>query len=273
MPRHSMLPRFLPKLVVAFVMGSVLNLVVAWLAAYRADWTNAFSYRHNWGQPATAEVRDQGSGLGVNYNVEWRAAFGAAVRDTTIELWEFRSFVVRVTPEYEPLDYDFFSNQADPGARWAWSVRGPYSWGVPARHDELVALLPSVGKVERIETAAGFPALAFCSESDRADWFTPMMPHRWGLALPAHKHPRTIQGAGLPFRVLPYKPIWSGLLLNTLVYVLLWLGFSHLMRGTLRARRRHRGRCPRCAHDLAHDYRAGCPECGWRREPMTPKPA
>lgn len=34
---------------------------------------------------------------------------------------------------------------------------------------------------------------------------------------------------------------------------------------------RHLGRrCPACGYDLQHLRTPGCPECGWRREPITP---
>ncbi len=32
-----------------------------------------------------------------------------------------------------------------------------------------------------------------------------------------------------------------------------------------RGDRMRRGRCPSCAYDLQHDFRTGCPECGWDR--------
>jgi len=67
--------------------------------------------------------------------------------------------------------------------------------------------------------------------------------------------------------VLPLRPIWPGLVLNTLLYALvLWL----LYRGSFVLRRhirRKRGRCPKCGYDLRGQLPgAGCPECGWNRQ-------
>lgn len=64
-------------------------------------------------------------------------------------------------------------------------------------------------------------------------------------------------------RALPYRPIWSGLLLNALVFVVLArIAFAvpvhwRQWRGNRRARM---GRCRVCGHQVIS--RASCPECG-----------
>ena len=71
---------------------------------------------------------------------------------------------------------------------------------------------------------------------------------------------------GFP-RVLPYRPIWLGMLINTLFYaILLYLAIagSGALRRLIRLKR---GRCPRCGYDLRGALQAGCPECGWNRQP------
>jgi hypothetical protein len=66
-------------------------------------------------------------------------------------------------------------------------------------------------------------------------------------------------------RLLPVRPEWTGLLLDTVFYALILSTFAFY--GPLRRHRRtRRGRCARCAYDLAGDLEAGCPECGWRRD-------
>jgi hypothetical protein len=67
---------------------------------------------------------------------------------------------------------------------------------------------------------------------------------------------------------VPYKPIWSGLLVNTLCFAMVtWL--------TLRAasavrsrRRRRRGVCEQCRYPLRGTSR--CPECGWAASRQAP---
>jgi len=76
-------------------------------------------------------------------------------------------------------------------------------------------------------------------------------------------------------RALPLRPIWPGLLIDTLFYGVLWFGMIVGFGALSRAIRRKRGRCPNCGYDLrghtdhGRDGRAtsggGCPECGWGR--------
>jgi len=65
--------------------------------------------------------------------------------------------------------------------------------------------------------------------------------------------------------VVPYRPLWIGTVLNSILYsapvFFLWM----VVVGGRRLRRFERGHCPRCNFDLRHDLTAGCPECGWRR--------
>jgi hypothetical protein len=66
-------------------------------------------------------------------------------------------------------------------------------------------------------------------------------------------------------RAIPLLPIWPGLLIDTGFYSLLW-AVPIIGLPMLRVRRRRRkGRCPKCAYDLQHAFKTGCPECGWQR--------
>ena len=71
------------------------------------------------------------------------------------------------------------------------------------------------------------------------------------------------------WRALPYQPIWTGVVVNTILYApLVWL----LTVGPFTARRmirRRRGHCIKCCYDLRGDFSVGCPECGWRREVVS----
>jgi hypothetical protein len=62
----------------------------------------------------------------------------------------------------------------------------------------------------------------------------------------------------------PYLPLWRGVAINTLVLgspALLLL----LVAPMCASRRRRKGKCPRCAYDLKHDFARGCSECGWNK--------
>jgi hypothetical protein len=68
-------------------------------------------------------------------------------------------------------------------------------------------------------------------------------------------------------------PIWGALAIDGILYgTALWLlyqstfGLRRFLREASRARR---GCCVQCGYDLRFDLAAGCPECGWRRQPST----
>lgn len=76
--------------------------------------------------------------------------------------------------------------------------------------------------------------------------------------------------------VLPLQPIWSGLLLNTLIFGVAWFALLSIPGAIRHVVRMRLGRCPSCGYDLrghapgphSPSERAwaarGCPECGWR---------
>jgi len=64
-------------------------------------------------------------------------------------------------------------------------------------------------------------------------------------------------------RVLPYRPLWKGVLVNSLTYGVCWffgVGGTRAIRQSLR---RRRGACFNCGYELAGlPDQARCPECG-----------
>ena len=74
-------------------------------------------------------------------------------------------------------------------------------------------------------------------------------------------------------RALPLNPLWTGLIVNTLVFGSAWLIVMLLLSGA-RRRRLAPGRCPACGYDRA-GLAAGsvCPECGGNGggEPTVPR--
>ena len=123
---------------------------------------------------------------------------------------------------------------------------------------------PRGGDTDWRETeASGWPLLALASVHERTASFT--RERSWGIPLPGkntRKLGNGLFGPGSP-RVLPLRPLWTGLCLDTLLYALAWLALL-LIPPTLRTRsRRRRNRCTHCNYDrtgLAPS--AVCPECG-----------
>jgi hypothetical protein len=72
---------------------------------------------------------------------------------------------------------------------------------------------------------------------------------------------------------IPLRPIYTGLVINTLLYATIW--YALYLTLTLPRRffkevtRLRRGQCIGCGYDLGYDFVQGCPECGWRRDRLT----
>ncbi len=83
-----------------------------------------------------------------------------------------------------------------------------------------------------------------------------------GLSVPHPQNPEltTWRGYGV---VLPYRPIWPGLLANTAIFATPWAVLLFGVPLMRRTTRRQRGRCVRCGYDLrGTPTQSPCPECG-----------
>ena len=62
-------------------------------------------------------------------------------------------------------------------------------------------------------------------------------------------------------RVIPLRPLWIGLLVDTALYACIVFGFVESVRLAIRALRTRPGHCRRCRYDL-RGLSGKCPECG-----------
>lgn len=67
-------------------------------------------------------------------------------------------------------------------------------------------------------------------------------------------------GTTLSFIVLPYAPIWKGVVVNTGIYAAIAYVLFFARQHIVRTRRRLRSLCLACGYPVAGQYR--CPECG-----------
>lgn len=149
-----------------------------------------------------------------------------------------------------------------------WSVAGPLAWGHLAH--ALDEFRGGSSSVRGLEEARGWPALAMAIEYTGFDAYKPArLGVEGGIALPpaSSTHSQSWTAAIGPdaatVRALPARPIWPGLLADTLFYAVLFAGLHQLVGWGKRARRRGRGRCAACGYDItgiADDE--PCPECG-----------
>jgi hypothetical protein len=115
----------------------------------------------------------------------------------------------------------------------------------------------------------GWPFLAFHTEFEqREDLPQPRIDLHGAVLIPAGTVPFVSRSFGLPFR-----PIWTGLLGDTLAYATVWAAAAIGARAWRHTRRRRRGFCPACGYDLRYNIAAGCPECGWNRKATSATPA
>jgi hypothetical protein len=154
------------------------------------------------------------------------------------------------------------------GRRASVAVEAPPAWSTMSQRPEDDPVLRS-----RREEAFGWPQPALMSEIIQPQ---PGFVVQVIDAIDLGPHPRQ-WGVRL---YLPTRPIWRGMIVNTIFYGCLWwialsllIAASGMLRALPAALRRRRGRCPRCGYDLRGRFDEGCSECGWRRtlktEPQT----
>lgn len=89
------------------------------------------------------------------------------------------------------------------------------------------------------------------------------------ISLPTQLRPVSNFKVSIPIAksvLLPYHPIWAGLVFNTIFYgCVVWILLS-IKRAYRHARRMRKGNCPMCSYNLEFVFVDGCPECGWRKD-------
>ncbi len=163
-------------------------------------------------------------------------------------------------PNRGRLDFPFRN-----GPFFAWAIGGDRAWG--RLYNEPLTSLEEVRRFSGFECAAGFPALSAWHGLNVKRDDTATTPG--GIRLP---DPTGMVNAAYEVRAIPYRPIWPGLIFNTIFYALLAFVTHRLLRTIREHRRFTKGRCPTCRYDLNANFAPGCPECGWRREATQPAP-
>ncbi len=237
------------KLVVFLLLGAVVNVAVAWSSVWWAPLPTV-------GTPG----RFAGSAQGKDYKflrVHRDRRLGAErLTSTWIDptAWQVSLSFLRDSPHEEPEDL------------------------VPAWGEFLLPSNAYAGWTfhTRIVEARGWPIL--CAVSEYAHCRTPLdgwndrsidqsVEHFPNGVLISHaaRHRRSSESLDYStLRQLPFYPLFSGFLINTLFYAtVLWFPFAPFaIRRLIRWRRASRGLCVRCGYDLRHADHDVCPECG-----------
>ncbi len=179
------------------------------------------------------------AGAVVNVAVAWACAvmsqtlnLGGAQRTTEAD----RSWWKKHAPPGFALDPQGMHHSAGVGkdTRHLWETYQP---------------TPAVGGDMVVRIRAGWPALTL----EGAVWQDGRF-HR-ELRRDLLKYPGFFPG-------LPLRPIWPGLVVNTVIYAVFLWALSRLPFAVQRYVRVRRGLCPACGYDLRHGEHEACPECG-----------
>jgi hypothetical protein len=83
----------------------------------------------------------------------------------------------------------------------------------------------------------------------------------WGVPL-RHDTTRGSRNSLADLRMVPWKPVWPGLLADTALYAGAWWCLLLIPRTIASRYRRRQGSCPSCGYDMAGLESRVCPECG-----------
>jgi len=237
---HRYMKRHIWILIIALLIGSIVNIVVAWLVAIYHP------VMHKLILPDDKEIRSGQGIVSFSYSVgEYRTA----------KIYQYNWIgkgLKHVTRE-----------DATSAGLPKWAVLNPEFSGVE--------VYPLAYRYE----ATGWPMISFVCATFQPIATGPQVHVVGGIELDFLPRRMTIvlsmtAGRILP-TILPTKPIPSGLVVNTLVYSLaawILLAGPFFVRRVLRARRRQ---CARCGYPIGAS--AVCTECGSRvmDEPITIK--
>jgi hypothetical protein len=129
---------------------------------------------------------------------------------------------------------------------------------------------------DRMIEARGWPLLAMWGErnanvsSSALATKRPTMLYTSGLGgMGSTGPPMPTSTASVLTPLLPLRPIWGNFIINSVIlavlFRLIYFTLAVPRRFVLELSRMRRGSCLKCGYQLGFDFRAGCPECGWRR--------
>jgi len=239
--------RWLPRILLFLLLGAIVNVLVAWIAAAFAPPRGTFRMSQR--------------------TLEWRG--------DVINWWQGHCpFFETSVPRHE-----YYAKHAE--RLMASGPLGDALETINAAGIEFVFVQgtvvgsPHLGEVSLRRTRSGWPCLAM----EAARWsYEPWGNARRsckavrGIAIdpPILSHTHQYFTTRMDGRLLPTRPVWPGFIVNVLFYAaILWLLLLvvSLPFALRRWRRTRRGLCPKCAYPVGTSDR--CTECGGAVTPRT----
>jgi hypothetical protein len=251
MQRSRLISRWI---ILPLALGFITTIAVAWSLA-------AWLPQKNWQRRDILTPTPERFSL---FATEFRAC-GAMRREWKRSGYSDDIYLLSHLSAFEAIEDPRHSTSLDDSPRWP-------RWG----DIEAVRIKPEFFPAVGCEHATGWPALAawYSMRFDRANAGRIDLSIRGGVHLP-HEPSRIERLTTLVdvprVRALPLRPIWPGLILDTLFYATAWLIPRGGIRAARRWSRRHRARCGPCGYNLAGlPTGTPCPECGHRPHPLSP---
>ena len=217
--------RSLKRLIICLVTGTLLTISITWFFAYRnTSGTSPQRFRFHPDQPTW-------SGTLSRTFCSWRIGFVPAndiwfsdytYMDGMLPYWSR----ARTRPSSEVFD--------DPRGAWF----SEYGWGWPF-------ICGTTFQRGYVQTSEGEP--------DRS---------RPREVVSGFRVADTGQNVPVPYKLLPLRPVYPGLIGNIVCYSLLAYLVLFVFFDVRYIIRLKRGRCPQCGYDLQGADHEACPECG-----------
>jgi len=227
MRRESIAVRLVVRGGVFIALGLITTIIVAWLLVFAVDLGDG-SVRFYGASRARDPARGEGTGFvgSMNSRALGSRSHWCGVGPTPP--------AVLGGPMGAPVDVTQFAP--------AWAERAVFPWLVGDRP------WPGPGSSETTMVAGrGWPMIAlWCEASGTAAAATPA----GGIVLPSWEASRARD------RMLPYRPVWAGLAVDTALYAALGWLVVVVLAAVRRRKRRADGRCPGCGYDLGGDLEA-----------------
>lgn len=237
---HKPIPPIVVRGTAAIVLGTATTVVIAWLLAVLVDGGQATGPR--WQRGFKTDVASQLTPTPPQSPQQSGVHFASARRS-----------------------HRWGTDIVELGLTWSEDVnRQP--WGSP--HALVKGTSFAADMKERFERGEaptawwrgdGWPLLAMSAEARWVSHDAISLSSRNVAGIPIDS---TQVRAGDAVRILPLQPIWSGFVINTVLYASLW--FALFSTGDMRSGlRRIRGRCVHCGYKLLPEQ-TRCSECGER---------